>query len=229
MININGLKKSYLVGTKPFEVLRGIDLEVKSGDMIAIMGRSGSGKSTLLNIIAGLDKCENGTYLYNDQNVSNMNHSELANFRKKNIGFILQNYALIDSKNVFQNVALPLYYSKKSKKEIQEKVEHTLLLLGIEELMYKSIEMLSGGEMQRVAIARALIQDAELILADEPTGSLDEQTEKEILSIFKDLNKQGKTIIIVTHDQQVADICHKTYLIKEGRCLAVTMGRTSGT
>ncbi|MDR6226669.1 ABC transporter ATP-binding protein [Desmospora profundinema] len=219
MIQVKELKKSYPVGKKKLEVLKGVDLEIEKGDMIAIMGRSGSGKSTLLNILAGLDLADSGTYRYEQDQISDLNLDELADFRRKKIGFILQNYALIDSKNVFENVALPLRYSKESDDEIKEKVKKILSSLDIEELKEQAVDQLSGGQAQRVAIARALIQSPELILADEPTGSLDEETEKEILALFKDLNQQGKTIILVTHNPQVAEICDQTVYIRDGRCL----------
>ncbi|MDQ0178065.1 ABC transporter ATP-binding protein [Bacillus chungangensis] len=218
MIQLKGLCKSYLDGKKKLEVLKGIDLDVKKGDMIAIMGRSGSGKSTLLNILAGLEQIDSGEYFYDQERINDKSLNELADFRRRKIGFILQNYPLIDSKNVFDNVALPLRYSKQSKKEIHEKVTNLLSSLHIEHLKDRWIDMLSGGEAQRVAIARALVQNPELILADEPTGSLDEKSEKEVLALCKTLNEQGKTLILVTHHPQVASICHKTYTIRDGKC-----------
>lgn len=218
MIQLKGLCKSYLDGKKKLEVLKGIDLDVKKGDMIAIMGRSGSGKSTLLNILAGLEQIDSGEYVYDQERINDKSLNELADFRRRKIGFILQNYPLIDSKNVFDNVALPLRYSKQSKKEIHEKVTNLLSSLHIEHLKDRWIDMLSGGEAQRVAIARALVQNPELILADEPTGSLDEKSEKEVLTLCKTLNEQGKTLILVTHHPQVASICQKTYTIRDGEC-----------
>ncbi|UHA72113.1 ABC transporter ATP-binding protein [Paenibacillus sp. 481] len=225
MIHIQDMKKSFAVGKQTLEVLKGINLVINQGEMIAIMGRSGSGKSTLLHIIAGLDKADSGSYQHREWQMTDKNMDELAAFRKEHIGFVLQNYALIDSKNVFENVALPLRYSKLPKRDIQAKVEQALRVVGISDLTNKSIDMLSGGEMQRVAIARAIVQDPELLLADEPTGSLDEQTEQDVLVLFKELNAQGKTIIIVTHDQQVAAICDKIYYIKEGVCTEVVTDR----
>lgn len=222
VITIKKLKKSYLVGKRRIDVLKGLDLEIEQGEMIAIMGRSGSGKSTLLNIMAGLNTSDGGTYLYKQENVSEMNRDELADFRKRNVGLVLQNYALIDSKNVFDNIALPLRYSKHPKKEIKEKVNQILADLKITVLQNKAVDTLSGGEMQRVAIARALIQNPDLILADEPTGSLDEQTEREILELFTSLNQQGKTLVIVTHDKEVADCCHKIFYIRDGKCFSKT-------
>ncbi|PTX48308.1 putative ABC transport system ATP-binding protein [Melghirimyces profundicolus] len=216
MITLKDLTKSYRSGERKIDVLKELDLEIEQGDMLAIMGRSGSGKSTLLNILAGLDTPDSGTYRYHQTYVSEMNGNERAKFRRQNIGFIVQNYALVDSKNVFENIALPLRYSKLSKKEIKNKVEHMLMELNITKLKHKAVDTLSGGEMQRVAIARALIQDPALILADEPTGSLDVQTESEILDIFTKLNQQGKTLVIVTHDQVVADHCHNTYYMQDG-------------
>ncbi|CCC86237.1 methionine import ATP-binding protein metN (plasmid) [Paenibacillus polymyxa M1] len=216
MIQIKNLRKYYSVGNRKIDVLKDINLEVNQGDMIAIMGRSGSGKSTLLNIMAGLLKAEGGTYFYGNENVNEMSLEQSANFRRKNIGYVVQNSALIDSKNVFDNIALPLRYTKSSKADIDKKVAFVLAALDIKPLQYNSIDTLSGGELQRIAIARALIQNPKLILADEPTGALDEQTEIEVLSLFKELNQQGKTIIIVTHNQQVAERCHKIYSIKNG-------------
>ncbi|MBB5174484.1 putative ABC transport system ATP-binding protein [Salsuginibacillus halophilus] len=216
MIEVKDLKKSYPFGKSKIEVLKGVNLAVEKGDMIAIMGRSGSGKSTLLNILAGLDQPDSGIYLYEESRITDKRMDELANFRKKNIGFILQNYPLIDSKNVAENVGLPLRYSKKSNKQRETEVTQVLDTLGINYLKHRWVDMLSGGEAQRVAIARALVQHPDLILADEPTGSLDEETEKDILDLCKRLNHQGKTIILVTHDQHVAAVCHKVYYIQGG-------------
>lgn len=210
------LHKSYLVGTEEVKVLKGIDLEIEQGSMVAIMGRSGSGKSTLLNIISGLEKGK-GRYTFNDQNISDKSLNELAEFRRRHIGFVLQNCAMCDTKNVFDNVALPLRYGKHKETEIQNRVEQALEDMELTGIHHKTVGMLSGGELQRVAIARALIHNPEVILADEPTGSLDEQTEHTILSIFKQLYRKGKTIIIVTHDRQVADACEETYFIKDGK------------
>jgi len=222
LITLKDLRKSYEVGERQVDVLNGLDLEIKQGDMLAIMGRSGSGKSTLLNILAGLDTADSGVYQYKQVYISEMNGNQRAQFRKKHIGFIVQNFALIDSKNVFENIALPLRYSKLSRGEIRDRVDRVLADLRITELQSKAVDTLSGGEMQRVAIARALIQNPDLILADEPTGALDEQTEAEILDIFAKLNQQGKTLVVVTHDQVVADYCQQIYYMQEGKVAPIT-------
>lgn len=222
MITLKDLRKSYEVGERQVDVLNGLDLEIKQGDMLAIMGRSGSGKSTLLNILAGLDTADSGVYQYKQVYISEMNGNQRAQFRKKHIGFIVQNFALIDSKNVFENIALPLRYSKLSRGEIRDRVDRVLADLRITELQSKAVDTLSGGEMQRVAIARALIQNPDLILADEPTGALDEQTEAEILDIFAKLNQQGKTLVVVTHDQVVANYCQQIYYMQEGKVAPIT-------
>ncbi len=216
MIRLKGLKKSFPAGKNSFKVLKGIDLEVKTGEMLAIMGRSGAGKSTLLNILAGLDQPDSGEYWYRQDQISGKTLDELAGFRREKIGFILQNYPLIDSKNVFNNVALPLQYSNHKKNEIDKKVNEILSSLDISHLVNRQPDTLSGGEAQRVAIARALIQEPEVILADEPTGSLDEETEHDILNLFKDLNQKGNTIILATHSSQVSSVCNNICRIQDG-------------
>ncbi|MEI3614840.1 ABC transporter ATP-binding protein [Pseudogracilibacillus sp. SO30301A] len=214
LIQLKNIQKSY----KKNSVLKGLNLEVEQGEMIAIMGRSGVGKSTLLNIIAGIDKPDKGAYLYKNQPIHNQSINSLASFRRDNIGFILQNNPLIDSKNVFNNIALPLEYSRVSKEMIQKKVTNVLTNLEILNCKDKYPSMLSGGEAQRVAIARALVQDPEVILADEPTGSLDEESEENVMNLCQELNKEGKTVIIVTHDRRIAEKCEKIYNIKNGKC-----------
>lgn len=216
MITVSNLQKSYKVGHKQFDVLKNVSFTVQKGTMVSIMGRSGSGKSTLLHILAGLEK-GHGTYLFADQNVSEKTIAELSRFRRKHIGLVLQNYAMCDYKNIFENIALPLRYTKTGRNEVEATVRSLAGSLGLNDVLNSFPNMLSGGELQRVAIARALVQDPDVILADEPTGSLDEATEGEILNILKDLNEQGKTIIVVTHDLQVAHICHRHLVIKDGR------------
>ncbi|PFU79033.1 peptide ABC transporter ATP-binding protein [Bacillus cereus] len=216
MIKLINLEKTYTVGKKQHYVLRGIDLIVERGEMLAVMGRSGAGKSTLLHILAGLEKTNSGSYYFQEKNITNLNYKELALFRKNNIGFILQNHALIEDKNIFDNVALPLLYGKASKSEIRSKVLKILQELGLEDKIDQYPSELSGGEAQRIAIARALINDPDLILADEPTGSLDEDTERTILNLFTQLNRLGKTFILVTHDETVANICNRVIRLKDG-------------
>ncbi|EJV74378.1 ABC transporter ATP-binding protein [Bacillus cereus] len=216
MIKLINLEKSYKLGKKEQYVLQGIDLVVESGEMLAIMGRSGAGKSTLLHILAGLEKPSNGCYYFQEKDITQLNYKELALFRKNNIGFILQNHALIEDKNIFDNVALPLIYGRVSKEEIRSKVLKILQELGLEDKIDQYPSELSGGEAQRIAIARALINDPDLVLADEPTGSLDEDTEQTILDLFTQLNRLGKTFILVTHDETVANICNRVIRLKDG-------------
>ncbi|EEM01715.1 ABC transporter [Bacillus pseudomycoides] len=216
MIRLVDLEKTYKTKKKYQTVLKKINLTVEKGEMLAIMGRSGAGKSTLLHILAGLEKETSGKYNFQDKDITKLNYRELALFRKNNIGFILQNHALIEEKNIFDNIALPLLYSKNSKKEIRSKVLKIMRELGLEDKSDQYPSELSGGESQRVAIARALINDPDLILADEPTGSLDEDTEQIILNLFKKINTLGKTFILVTHDETVAHICNRVIKIKDG-------------
>ncbi|KHL91308.1 peptide ABC transporter ATP-binding protein [Paenibacillus sp. IHB B 3415] len=219
MLKVSHLQKSFLLGSRKNVVLKDVNLEIHAGEMVAIMGRSGSGKSTLLNILAGLDQADSGSYHFDNADVLAMNAAQAADFRKRNIGYIIQNSVLISSKNVFNNIALPLQYSKHSKAQIKEKVSFVLAALHISEVGFSSVEVLSGGEAQRVAIARSVIQEPKVIIADEPTGSLDEETEDDILRLFKMLNEQGKTIIIVTHNQKVADSCDRIFYMNNGNCI----------
>ncbi|OUB63547.1 ABC transporter ATP-binding protein [Bacillus thuringiensis] len=216
MIKLEKIQKNYSTGNRTENVLKEINLTIEKGEMLAITGRSGTGKSTLLHILGGMELPTNGKYYFSGKEVASFNYKELASWRKENIGFILQNYVLIEEKNIFDNVALPLLYAKKSKGEIKSKVFSLLEQLGLEDKAYQYPHELSGGQAQRVAIARALVNDPELILADEPTGSLDTETEKNILNIFKKINDEGKTFILVTHDETVSSMCNRTVKIIDG-------------
>lgn len=198
-------------------ILKDLDLNIKEGDSIAITGRSGSGKTTLLNIIGGLTKFDSGKLIFENENLAEFNIDDLSEYRKNNIGFITQNFNLLDDRNVFENIALPLYYDDIDKKEIKKRVKVALKKVNMEKFIYSQINNLSGGEKQRVAIARAIIKDPKIILADEPTGALDEETENEILYIFDNLKKYGATLIIVTHDYNVANHCDRIYNLKDGK------------
>lgn len=212
MIVLKNIKKSY----KNHDVLININLVINSGEMIAIMGRSGSGKSTLLNIIAGLELASDGEYHYKNTIMSTKSIYQLADFRRLKIGYIDQHYSLISSKDVFKNIELPLHYSRLTMEERQKKVKYIAHLLELEMNLNAKVENLSGGERQKVAIARALVQNPEMILADEPTGSLDMESSIKILDIFRTLKQTNKTIIIVTHDEKMAEICDKIYIVNDG-------------
>ena len=197
--------------------LRGVNLEIKSGESVAIMGVSGSGKSTLLNMIGCIDVSTSGQFVLEDIDISSKSQTELAKVRNNTFGFVLQSYGLIDSDTVAKNVNLPLLFSDKyTIKESKQITSKTLKLLNIDELQKQKVRELSGGQKQRVAIARAIVNDPKIILADEPTSALDSKTANEIIAIFKDLQKQGKTIIVVTHDKAVADQMDRTVYIKDG-------------
>lgn len=217
MIELKDVYKYYGSGESIVKALDGVNLHIKQGEMIAIIGKSGSGKSTLLNILGGLDNVTKGNYLFNNTKVPLSNQKKLSIFRKKNIGFIVQYFALIDDMNVFENVSLPLKYNRYTKKQIKEKVDQILNELDIKDKIYKFPHELSGGQKQRVAIARAIISEPKVILADEPTGALDEETEKSIMDIFRKLNKLGKTIVIVTHDAKIANNCNRIIRLSDGK------------
>lgn len=218
IIKIENLHKIYNEN-KPNAVhaLRGINMEIEEGETVAIMGISGSGKSTLLHIIGCMDKATDGKYYLGGDDISGLNGKELAKIRNNEIGFVLQDYGLIENESVFQNVKLPLMFSEKYQySKINARVKEVLGLFGIDELYKKKVRDLSGGQKQRVAIARAVVNEPKIILADEPTSALDSATSEEILGVFDELHNMGKTVIMVTHDKRVADRMQRIVYIKDG-------------
>lgn len=216
MIRLNDIIKTYGKGNIAVEALRGINLNISQGEIVAIMGRSGCGKSTLLNILGGIDSPNSGNYLFQEKKVPFSNQKKLSQFRRDNIGFIVQNFALIEDCSVFYNVSLPLKYRGISNKEINKKTNQVLKELGLLDKSNALPSELSGGQKQRVAIARAIVNSPAVLLADEPTGSLDTQTSKEIMSILKKLNLNKTTIIIVTHDNSIAEQCDRIIYMEDG-------------
>lgn len=216
MITVRNLYKTYGLDTVSIEALKNINMEIKSGDFIAIKGPSGCGKSTLLNIIGCLEKPTSGEVLLDGINVGESNNDELANIRRDKIGFIFQNYNLIPTMNSLENVALPMMFAGKDEKEIYNKANQLLQSAKMGERINHKPSELSGGEQQRVSIARALINNPSIIIADEPTGNLDSKTGKIIMDMLINLNKEGKTIILVTHDLTIAKMANKIIYIKDG-------------
>jgi len=216
MIQIRNLHKSYVMGSNSLHVLKGLDLEVEEGEFISIMGSSGSGKSTLLNILGILDDYDQGSYYLGGRLIQGLNETKAALTRNEMIGFIFQSFNLISFKNAVENVALPLYYQKVSRKKRNLIALEYLDRLGIKEWAHHLPNELSGGQKQRVAIARALISKPKIILADEPTGALDSTTSFEVMDILKEINDQGKTVIIVTHEHDIASMTKKIIRLKDG-------------
>ena len=217
IVELKNINKFYKVGKAKAHILKSINLNIKKGEFVMIMGKSGSGKTTLLNILGFLDKFDEGEYIFNNQDVTRLNESERSNFRNLNIGFIFQQFNLINTLNIYQNVELPMIYNNKySKQEKKEQIENNLSIVGLLDKIKQKPVQLSGGQQQRVAIARALINDPEIIFADEPTGSLDSDTGIEIMELLKELNKQGKTIIMVTHDEDLTKYASKVIKLKDG-------------
>lgn len=217
LIKLKDINKYYKVGKEKFHVLKSLNINIEEGDFVMIMGKSGSGKTTLLNVLAFLDKFDTGSYFFNYENVSSLNENQRSVFRNKYIGFIFQQFNLIETLNIYQNVELPLIYDgklNKSEREniVKEKLEQVGLLDKIKSLPLQ----LSGGQQQRVAIARSLVNNPRLIFADEPTGALDSETSDDIMSLLKELNKQGKTIIMVTHDADLIKYATKVIRLKDG-------------
>ena len=216
MLKIKKLHKSYKMGDSSLHVLKGIDLNIEKGEMVAIMGSSGSGKSTLLNIIGILDEHDSGEYSLDDVEIRNLNEKLAAQYRNKFLGFVFQSFNLINFKNAVENVALPLYYQGLGRKERQEKAMFHLEKVGLKDWAKHLPNELSGGQKQRVAIARALASEPKLLLADEPTGALDSTTSAEIMQFLQQLNDEGRTLLIVTHETDIANMCKRIVKLKDG-------------
>ena len=216
IIFLENIKKNYYLGKQVIEVLKGISLEIFKNEYVALMGPSGSGKSTLMNILGCLDTPTSGTYILNGKDVSSTTDNDLADVRNQEIGFVFQQFNLLPRLTAAENVALPLVYAGVSKKERMEKALHVLDRVSLADRSHHRPNELSGGQNQRVAIARALVNDPSIILADEPTGNLDSKTSYEIMDIFGKIQQQGNTIIIVTHEEDIAHYAHRIIRLLDG-------------
>jgi putative ABC transport system ATP-binding protein len=219
MININSITKEYIMGDNKLLALNEVDVSIKAGEFVSIMGSSGSGKSTLMNIIGCLDVPTSGDYFFRDNNISNYNSNMLAELRNKDIGFIFQNFNLLPRLNALENVTLPLLYSGKSIKERTRLALEALENVGLKDRTHHRPNQLSGGQQQRVSIARAIAGRPKLILADEPTGALDSNTSLEIMKILNDLNSSGITIVLVTHENDIAEYGSRIIKMKDGKII----------
>lgn len=216
MIEIKDLHKSYKMGSNVLHVLKGINFTVEEGELVAIMGSSGSGKSTLLNILGMLDVADSGEYTLDGVPIKNLNETKAANYRNKFLGFIFQSFNLINYKSALENVALPLYYQRIPRKERQERAMKYLEQVGLKEWATHLPSELSGGQNQRVAIARAMASEPKVLLADEPTGALDSTTSYEVMDLIQKINDQGNTILVVTHEDDIAHMCKRIVYLKDG-------------
>jgi putative ABC transport system ATP-binding protein len=216
LIQITNIKRDFALGNEIVYVLKGIDLEINKGEYVALMGPSGSGKSTLMNLLGCLDTPTSGTYILNGKDVSKMHDDELAEIRNKEIGFVFQTFNLLPRTTALDNVALPMVYAGFSKSERKTRAEEVLNQVGLADRMDHQPNQLSGGQRQRVAVARALVNNPSIILADEPTGNLDSKTSEEIMKLFGDIHKLGNTVIVVTHEEEVAAYAHRIIRLRDG-------------
>lgn len=216
LIKITNIKRDFPLGNEIVYVLKGIDLEINKGEYVALMGPSGSGKSTLMNLLGCLDTPTSGTYILNGKNVSEMQDDELAGIRNKEIGFVFQTFNLMPRTTALDNVALPMVYAGHSKSERIERATEVLTQVGLNDRMDHKPNQLSGGQRQRVAVARALVNKPSIILADEPTGNLDSKTSVEIMGLFNEIHAQGNTVILVTHEEDIAAYAHRIIRLRDG-------------
>ena len=216
VIQVEDVHKSYDLGETFVHALRGVSFSIKVGEFVSIMGPSGSGKSTLMNIVGCLDTPSKGTYLLNDRNVGNLDEEQLAGIRNEEIGFVFQKFHLLPRSSALENVAQPLKYASVKQSERLTRAEEVLDKVGLSNRLTHKPTELSGGEQQRVAIARALVNSPSILFADEPTGNLDSKTGHQVLEIFKDLNKRGQTIVVITHEREIAEQSQRTITIKDG-------------
>jgi putative ABC transport system ATP-binding protein len=216
VIKIRGIKRDFPLGQEIVKVLKGIDLDIERGEYVALMGPSGSGKSTLMNLLGCLDTPTAGSYFLNGNDVSNMSDDQLAEIRNKEIGFVFQTFNLLPRTTALENVALPMIYAGASKAARKERAEEVLNDVGLADRMDHKPNQLSGGQRQRVAVGRALVNKPSIILADEPTGNLDSKTSLEIMNLFNEIHKAGNTVIIVTHEEEVAKHAHRVIRLRDG-------------
>ena len=217
LISIEGLRKTYHIGTQEVRALDGLDLGIDVNEYVALMGPSGSGKSTLMNVLGCLDSPTAGSYHLNGQNVANLDEDALADIRNREIGFVFQTFNLLPRYSALENVALPLIYAGLSKRERLERAEEVLEMVGLQDRMVHRPNELSGGQRQRVAVARALVNRPSIILADEPTGNLDTATSMEIMNLFGEIQAAGNTVILVTHEEDIAECAHRIVRLRDGK------------
>jgi len=217
ILMMNGITKVYRMGTEEQVVLKQIDLYVKKGDFLAVLGPSGSGKSTLMNIIGCLDSPTSGNYVLSSKQINELKENELAVIRNKEIGFVFQQFQLLPRLSTLQNVELPLVYAGIKEKERKMRAKDILSKVGLEDKLHHRPNQLSGGQQQRVAIARARVTEPSVLLADEPTGALDQKTGKQIMELFREINNEGKTIVMITHDQEIAKQANRIVHILDGQ------------